>query len=148
MVANWRVKIAMSLGLMRLPELVRRFFTLPGMIPCRRNAANTWFSPTARVSPRTVLPARSLPSHSKTKSLMLLDAAVAMVSSKTTESDAYHSLVTVSTSSSDVIPCRTLIRPDSRSERTPSTLACLAMSNALPLRKMMRWISSEIGITW
>jgi hypothetical protein len=71
MVASWRVKMAMSLGLMRLPERMRRFLILPGTMPWRRSAANTWFSPAARVSPRTALPLRSLPSHSKTNSLML-----------------------------------------------------------------------------
>ena len=60
----------------------------------------------------------------------------------------HHSLVTLSTSSSEVIPCLTFSRPDSRSVRTPSLLACWAMSKAPPPRKMMRCISSEMGITW
>ncbi len=64
MVANWRVKMAMSLGLMRLPERMRRFLILVTNTPCRRSEAWTWFSPAARVSPRTIRPLRSLPSHS------------------------------------------------------------------------------------
>jgi hypothetical protein len=69
MVASWRVKIAMSLGLMDLPERMRRFLIFEASTPCRRSAACTWFSPAARSSPRTSLPLRSLPSHSKTNSL-------------------------------------------------------------------------------
>jgi len=49
-----------------------------------------------------------------------------------------HSLVTLSTSSSEVMPCLTLSRPDSRSVRTHSLVACWAMSSALPPRRMMR----------
>ena len=78
-VASWRVKMAMSLGLMALPERMRRFLILVASTPCRRRETLTWFSPEARISPRTCLPLRSLPSHSKTNSLMPLDAAVAML---------------------------------------------------------------------
>ena len=64
MVANWRVKIAMSLGLIDLPERMRRFLIFEGKTPWRLSDAITWFSPAARISPRTTLPLRSLPSHS------------------------------------------------------------------------------------
>ncbi|OIQ67052.1 hypothetical protein GALL_513750 [mine drainage metagenome] len=79
MVANWRVKMARSLDLMGFPALMRRFLTLLGITPWRRSAARTWFSPPARVSPRTCLPLRSLPSHSKTNSLTCFDLSVAIV---------------------------------------------------------------------
>src|SRR5574344_1769138 len=68
----------MSLGLIFLPERIRRFLILLGSTPWRRSVACTWFSPPARISPRTILPCLSLPSHSKTYSLISLDAAVAM----------------------------------------------------------------------
>ncbi len=64
MVAIWRVNRAMSLGLILLPERMRRFLILVGRTPWRRSVALTWFSPAARTSPRTVFPLRSLPSHS------------------------------------------------------------------------------------
>ena len=44
----------------------------------RRGMALTAASPPERISPRTVLPFLSLPSHSKMKSLLLAAAAVAM----------------------------------------------------------------------
>src|SRR6185312_14217123 len=78
MVASWRVKMARSLGRTRLPARDLRFLILLASTPWRRNDACTWFSPTARVSPRTCLPLRSLPSHSKTNSLMFLLVAVAI----------------------------------------------------------------------
>ena len=42
----------------------------------------------------------------------------------------------------------TVVEKSDASVRTPSLLACCAISKALPPRRMMRWISSEIGITW
>ncbi len=48
MVASWRVKMAMSLGLIALPERMRRFLILDASTPWRRRAACTWFSPAAR----------------------------------------------------------------------------------------------------
>src|SRR3569832_1029424 len=78
MVASWRVKMAMSFGLIFWPERFRRFLILPGVIPCRRRNDITWCSPPARVSPRTGLPLRSRPSHSKTNSVIFAAAAVAM----------------------------------------------------------------------
>ncbi|MNV88946.1 hypothetical protein D3C71_1831980 [compost metagenome] len=41
MVANWRVKSAISLGLIFLPERIRRFLILDGKMPCRRKDATT-----------------------------------------------------------------------------------------------------------
>ena len=79
MVASWRVKMAISRGLMDFPERMRRFLILIGKTPCLRKDTLTWFSPAARISPRTCLPPRSLPSHSNTNSLMPLDTAVAMM---------------------------------------------------------------------
>ena len=69
-VDSWRVKIAMSFCLIDLPPLMRRFFTLLTMMPWRRRLALTMASPPARISPRTILPFLSLPSHSKTMSLI------------------------------------------------------------------------------
>ncbi len=156
MVASWRVKMAMSLGLIDLPERMRRFLILLGSTPWRRSEAITWFSPPARTSPRTCLPWRSLPSHSNTNSAMFFDVAVAMMGSiarkrcgeKLRRSSRDYSFVTASTSSSEVNPPLTLCSPDWRSERTPSALACFAMSSALPSRRMICCISSLIGITW
>ena len=68
----------MSLGLMLLPERMRRFLIFVGVTPWRRREDLTWFSPTARISPRTCLPLRSLPSHSNTASLVSADFAVAI----------------------------------------------------------------------
>ncbi len=79
MVASWRVKIEMSLGRIDRPPDIRRFLTLSGTMPWRRSAVMTRLSLAARVSPRTALPPRSLPSHSKTYSLTLR-TAVAMAS--------------------------------------------------------------------
>src|SRR5690606_6493427 len=59
-----------------------------------------------------------------------------------------HSLVTLRTSSREVTPCSASSRPESRNERTPSLLACCAISGAVPPRRMMRCITSEMGITW
>jgi hypothetical protein len=64
MVDSWRVKIAMSFCLIDLPPAVRRFLILLTRMPCRRRLALTTASPPARISPRTTLPLRSLPSHS------------------------------------------------------------------------------------
>src|SRR5207248_4459672 len=63
------------------PPRVRRFFTFVVSTPWRRRLALTMASPPARISPRTSLPFLSLPSHSKTRSLMccLVATAVAMV---------------------------------------------------------------------
>ena len=66
-------------GLMLRPARMRRFLILVGLTPWRRSAACTWFSPPARISPRTCLPLRSLPSHSKTSSFRPFDFSVAMV---------------------------------------------------------------------
>ena len=146
MVANWRVKMAMSLGLIRFPARMRLFLILVGKTPWRRNVACTWFSPTARISPRTGLPWRSLPSHSKMKSLMPLDAAVAMAVSL--DVVWCYSLVTARISSSEVSPSLTLCSPACRSERTPSRRACSEISSSVPSARMMRWMSSVTGITW
>jgi hypothetical protein len=90
-VANWRVNRAMSLGLIRLPARMRRFLIFVGKTPCRRRVACTWFSPPARVSPRTTLPFLSLPSHSKTKSLTsLFEIAVAMLLPHLIVGDGQH----------------------------------------------------------
>ena len=66
----------------QLPHDLLQFHELvdaaPLLAPWRRSEAWTWFSPAARVSPRTCLPLRSLPSHSNTYSLMSFDVAVAM----------------------------------------------------------------------
>ena len=70
MVDSWRVKTAMSFCLIALPPLMRRFFTLLTITPWRRRLALTMASPPARISPRTGLPFLSLPSHSKTISLI------------------------------------------------------------------------------
>src|SRR5204862_2513549 len=77
-VESCRVKSAMSFCLMDLPPLSRRFFTLETRTPCRRRLALTMASPPARISPRTTLPFLSLPSHSKTSSLMFCFAATAV----------------------------------------------------------------------
>jgi hypothetical protein len=69
-VASWRVKIAMSFCLIALAAAQRRFLTLVTRMPWRRRLALTTASPPARISPRTILPFLSLPSHSKTNSLM------------------------------------------------------------------------------
>ena len=87
------------------------------------------------------LPRRSM--YSLTSRLMAGAVAVAMV-----RSPQSYSLVTASTSSSEVTPCLTLSRPDWRRSRTPSRCACSAMSMALPFFMMMRLISSLMGITW
>jgi hypothetical protein len=63
------------LGLDRLAARVRRFLTLVTIMPWRRRLALTTASPPARISPRTILPLRSLPSHSKMKSLTFFAAA-------------------------------------------------------------------------
>src|SRR5256714_8633089 len=76
--ASCRVKMAMSFCLIDLPPLRRRFLTLVIRMPCRRKLALTMASPPARISPRTSLPFLSLPSHSKTSSLMLCFAATAV----------------------------------------------------------------------
>src|SRR5690606_12125873 len=47
-----------------------------GDTPWRRSDAMTWFSPPARVSPRTVLPLRSRPSHSKTNSFVAVAVTI------------------------------------------------------------------------
>src|SRR5487761_2016833 len=80
MVDSWRVKTAMSFCLIARPPLIRRFLTLLTRMPWRRRLAPTTASPPARISPRTILPFLSLPSHSKTSSLRCFAAAaVAMV---------------------------------------------------------------------
>ncbi len=58
-----------------------------------------------------------------------------------------QSTVTRFTSSSDVIPMRTLLIPAWRKPQTPSRVACCLMSSTLPPAMMMRPISSETGIT-
>ena len=79
MVASWRVKIAMSFCLIERPPLVRRLRTLVTRTPWRRRLALTTASPPARISPRTILPFLSLPSHSKMISFGALPSvAVAM----------------------------------------------------------------------
>ena len=61
------------------PPLVRRFLTRVIRMPWRRRLALTTASPPARISPRTILPFLSLPSHSKMVSFEPLDSvAVAM----------------------------------------------------------------------
>jgi hypothetical protein len=165
MVASWRVNSAMSFCLIELPPLVRRFFTLVSRMPWRRRLALTWASPPARISPRTTLPFLSRPSHSKTSSLTFLAAdAVAMRAPDRMGGRAQrvarpcggrwcsircrHWLVTAMISSSVVTPWRTFTRPDWRRSRTPSRWACWAMSIAVPSLRMMRWMASDIGITW
>src|ERR1019366_5822946 len=59
-----------------------------------------------------------------------------------------YSLVTEITSSSVVMPDRTLRSPDWRRSRTPSRCAWTAMSVAMPAFRMILWISSLMGITW
>ena len=81
MVESWRVKMAMSFCLIDLPPLMRRFFTLFTITPWRRRLALTMASPPARISPRTDLPFLSLPSHSKTSSLIRCFAASAVAMS-------------------------------------------------------------------
>ena len=149
-VDSWRVKTAMSFCLIALPPLMRRFFTLFTMTPWRRRLALTMASPPARISPRTDLPFLSLPSHSKTMSLTRCFAAsaVAMGSPGPLSDSSRYSFVTEITSSSVVIPERTLSRPDWRKSRTPSRCACAAMSWAIPDPRMIRWISSVMGMTW
>ena len=148
MVASWRVKIAMSLGLMALPLRILRLRILVGSTPWRRRAETTWFSPAARVSPLTCLPLRSLPSHSKTNSFTdLLLIAVAIVI-RVPYCQAGYSLVHPSTSSIEVMPFLTFNKPDCRKLRTPSRRDCSAISMELPSRKIIRWISSLMGITW
>ncbi len=82
-VESWRVKIATSLPPMDLPPLMRRFFTFVTMMPWRRMLALTAASPPARNSPRTSLPVRSLPSHSKMKSGALFAAIAVAISPPT-----------------------------------------------------------------
>src|SRR5437762_7886076 len=71
----------MSFCLIDRPPPKRRFLTLVIKTPWRRKLALTIASPPARISPRTTLPFLSLPSHSKTISLMFfaLAAMVAML---------------------------------------------------------------------
>ena len=77
------------------------------------------------------------------------DVLPAMVIGRSVELfEGHHSFVHEMISSSVVTPERTLTKPDCRKSRTPSRCACLAMSTAVPSAKMMRWISSVIGITW
>src|SRR5690606_29893537 len=52
------------------------------------------------------------------------------------------------TSSRLVIPALTFSRPERRKSQMPSAAACAAISTALPPWRMMRWISSETGMTW
>ena len=154
MVESWRVKTAMSFCLIALPPLMRRFFTLLTITPWRRRLALTIASPPARISPRTGLPFLSLPSHSKTMSLIrLLCSYVPLpyVFEDRTPPLRFlvcYSFVTEISSSSVVMPERTLIRPDWRRSRTPSRWACSAMSIAVPDARMILWISSLIGMTW
>ncbi len=82
-VDNWRVKMATSFGPTLLPPLSRRFFTFVTMMPWRRMLALTAASPPARNSPRTSLPLRSLPSHSKMKSGALFAAIAVAISPPT-----------------------------------------------------------------
>ena len=148
-VASCRVKMAMSFCLIERPPPIRRFLTLVTRMPWRRRLALTMASPPARNSPRTILPVLSLPSHSKTKSLMLLAAtAVAIVPPVNPLPCRRYSLVTEITSSSVVTPALTLTSPDWRRSRTPSARACSAMSSAVPSLRMMRWMLSVIGMTW
>ena len=152
-VESWRVKTAMSFCLIALPPLMRRFFTLLTITPWRRRLALTMASPPARISPRTGLPFLSLPSHSKTMSLIRAFAASAVAIRLRGANLAFrfsfrYSFVTEISSSSVVTPARTLSSPDWRRSRTPSRWACSAMSIELPEPRMIFWISSVMGMTW
>jgi hypothetical protein len=64
MVASCRVKSAMSASLIRPPSDLRPCFLIfVTAMPCRRSALTTIVSPFARVSPRTIFPARLRPSQ-------------------------------------------------------------------------------------
>ena len=151
MVANWRVKVATSLGLMDCAQPMRRFLIFLGVIPWRRSMARTKVSAVARVSPLTIRPLRSRPCHSKTDSaaaLLRLACWALLVVVAIVLCICAYSLVTAMTSSMEVRPSFTLCSPEVRKERTPSRSDWAAMSMDEPSRKMMRWISSLMGITW
>ena len=69
-VASWRVNSVTSLSLIFLPVLNVCFLILVTRMPCLRNDALTSASPAARISPRTFLPLRSLPSQANIDSLV------------------------------------------------------------------------------
>ena len=68
-VASWRVNRVMSFSVILPPPLKDCFLILSGRIPWRRSVVLTTVSVIARISPRTALPALSLPSQAKTDSL-------------------------------------------------------------------------------
>src|ERR1700676_3630207 len=74
MVASWRKKIAMSpgLGFLPAPHILACFLILNGMTPWRRRSARSACSFAARLLPGTRLPLRSLPSHWKGTSLVMV----------------------------------------------------------------------------
>jgi hypothetical protein len=81
MVASWRVNSEMSLSVTLPAPPWRCLRTFCTTMPWRRSVALTTFSPCARISPRTVLPDRSLPSHAKVNSFGPFAAALAVAMS-------------------------------------------------------------------
>ena len=76
MVASCRVKSAMSPGLIDAPGVGRCRVTCEFCTPWRRSMAMTWFSPRARIWPRTGWPCVLMPCHSKMSSRGGLEARV------------------------------------------------------------------------
>ncbi len=78
MVASWRLKMAMSLGVIALPlpALARAdfFLTLSGTMPCLRSSALTRVGLVPRLSPLTRLPRLSVPSQANRFSLSAFSA--------------------------------------------------------------------------
>ena len=69
MVANWRLKIAISRGVMRLPAAPNRGLALgatrPGVMPCLRSSALSRLAFLLSVSPLMTMPRLSLPDQTK-----------------------------------------------------------------------------------
>ncbi len=153
MVAIWRVNKAMSLGLIFLPERIRRFLILVGKTPWRRSVACTWFSPPARISPRTILPLPVLAFPFEDEFFDVSGCGGSHVSPRRYRDgllcvalfvgDGQHFFQRGQAHACTL--CRA--RFAQRIARLRAS-AWLAISRALPSAKMMRCISSEIGITW
>ncbi len=155
MVASWRLKTAMSSGLILPPPLKswRSFFTLTAITPWRRSSAWTSFSLTASVRPLSRLPLRSVPSQTQGNSFFASAAACAMsarpdyVKRPNASPNRTQSTVTRLTSSRLVRPSRTFLRPAVLRSQIPSRRAASRMSLALPPARMIRPISSVTGMT-
>ena len=144
MVASWRMKMAMSFGMIFLPAPPNSglgfFLILSGLTPMRRSSDFTWASVAAVRLPFIRLPLASVPSQAHTTSSVFLFFAGAFAMDQ--------SLVTRLISSRLVTPCRIFLRPDLRRSGTPSSSAWSASCMELQPSMIMRPMSSDTGITW